>query len=126
MHPPTVGECILAGHALIVTLSMKALSALLALCICSGSVMAESVDPYAAARLMADVQARCKQYAFHGEVFWRGHVREADEAPGLVTLNEVIRNSVIGARSADHAREIAWQKCLDYVFNNQNSKDYIR
>lgn len=105
---------------------MKALSALLALCIYSGSVVAESVDLYTAVRLMADVQALCKQYAFHGEMFWMGHIRQATEAPGLVTLNEVIRVSVVGARSADHAREIAWQKCLDYVFNNQNSKDYIR
>lgn len=124
MHSPNVGECILVSHALIVTSLMKTLIRFLAFCIISTPAMAEGIDPGAAVQLMANVQSRCQQYAFHGEVFWRGHIKEADEAPGLVTLNEVIQHSVKRARSAEEAREIAWQKCLDFVFNNQNSRGY--
>jgi hypothetical protein len=79
-----------------------------------------------AARMLRQVQVACSPYSDNGMYFWRGELKRAEDAHGLVLLNKEIRTSVRKARSVEAAREIAWQKCLDFVFNNQNSKGFLK
>ena len=97
----------------------------LLLVVCPPTLWAEEVDAASAARLLNSVYKNCNQYAAIGEGFWNGTIKSASHVPGLVTLNEVIQLSVKKARNAKQAREIAWQKCLDFVFNNTNSRNYV-
>jgi len=86
---------------------------------------AETVSSQDAARMMIQMRDACNLYVNNGERFWSGEFKKLEDAPGLVLLNREIKTHVRKARSADWAKEIAWQKCLDFVFNNQNSKGYV-
>lgn len=86
----------------------------------------EGLSTRDAARVLRQVQVTCSPYSDNGERFWRGELKRAEDGGGLVLLNKEISTSVRKARTVEVAREIAWQKCLDFVFNNQNSKGYIR
>jgi hypothetical protein len=87
---------------------------------------AEGMSVQEATRMMIQTRDICKVYVNNGERFWRGDFKKPEDAPGLVLLNKEIQTYVRKARSSDAAKEIAWQKCLDVVYNNQNSKDYVR
>lgn len=91
-----------------------------------GANAGESVSAQEAAVLLTQIRGKCGPYQSIGEGYWRGAYKSPADAPGLVLLNKEIQRSVRGAASASEAREIAWQKCLDYVFNNQNSKGYLK
>lgn len=86
----------------------------------------EELSTRDAARLMRQIQVACNPYSSNGERFWRGELQRTEDADGLFLLNKEIRASVTKARSAQAAKEIAWQKCLDFVFNNQNSKGFVK
>lgn len=75
-----------------------------------------------AARMMVKVGETCNMYVDNGEMFWRKEFKKPADAPGLVLLNKEIQNSVRKTRNLDSAKDIAWQKCLDFIFNNQNSE----
>lgn len=79
-----------------------------------------------AARMLRQVQVACTPYSDNGERFWRGELKRVEDAGGLTLLNKEIRASVRKAPTSEAAREIGWQKCLDFVFNNQNSKGYLK
>lgn len=72
------------------------------------------------------IRDTCNVYVNNGERFWHGDFKNPEDAPGLVLLNKEIYYHVRKAHSSDSAKEIAWQKCLDVVFNNQNSKNTVR
>ena len=78
------------------------------------------------ARMLWQIQMACRPYSDNGERFWRGELMRVEDAGGLVLLNKEIQNSVRKSRNAELAKEIAWQKCLDFVFNNQNSNGYVK
>ena len=86
----------------------------------------ETLSTGDAARMMRQIQVACNPYSTNGERFWRGELQRTEDADGLLLLNKEIRSSVTKARSAQAAKEIAWQKCLDFVFNNQNSKGFVK
>lgn len=90
------------------------------------SSFGETMSVQDAARSMIQIRDTCKGYVSNGERFWRGDYKKPEDAPGLVLLNKEIQHAVSKARNADSAKEIAWQKCLDTVFNNQNSANYVR
>lgn len=87
---------------------------------------AEGMSVQEATRMMIQTRDTCKVYVNNGERFWRGDLKKPEDAPGRVLLNKEIQTSVRKARSSDAAKEIAWQKCLDVIFNNQNSKNFVR
>ena len=88
-------------------------------CIAQGMSAAE------AAQTLIQIRDKCNIYVQNGEQFWRGSFKKAEDAPGLVLLNSEIQKQAKKSRRLDAVKEIAWQKCLDVVFNNQKSKDNL-
>src|ERR1700674_175325 len=89
-------------------------------------VAVDGLSPTAAAQLAIKMRDTCKTYVNNGERFWTGAYKDAADAPGLVLVNKEIKSAVRRSKSADEAREVGYQKCLDFVFNNENSKQYAK
>ena len=85
---------------------------------------AEAMTTQEAAKVMIQLRDTCKVYVSNGQRFWSGELKRPENAPGLVLLNKEIQRSVRKASDQNAAGEIAWQKCLDVVFNNQNSNKF--
>lgn len=92
----------------------------------ASSNAAESLSTQEAAGMMIQIRSRCNSYVTNGERFWRGEFKKPEDAPGLILLNKEIQTSVRKARGLESAKESAWQTCLDFIFNNQNSGSYVR
>lgn len=106
---------------------IRKLSVPLVLILLSGVANAQdSLSAQEAGQVLAQIRDRCAPYEMNGVRFWNGDYKSASNAPGLMLLNKEIQRSVRGASNAKAAQEIAWQKCLDFVFNNENSKAYSR
>lgn len=90
----------------------------------ASSLAAEEISTQDGAHTMMQVRDTCKMYTDNGAKFWRGDFKKVEDAPGLVLLNKEIQRSIRKASSVDRAKEISWQKCLDVVFNDNESKKY--
>lgn len=84
----------------------------------------DSLSVQDAASLMGKIRDTCAPYVVNGEKFWNGEYRKASDASGLLLLNKTIQRHVRNAPSVDAAKNIAWQECLDVVFNDDKSGSY--
>lgn len=101
--------------------SLFLLLALLQLGISPSARADETISVHDAASLMGKIRDTCAPYVTNGEKFWEGEYQKASDAPGLLLLNKVIKQKVRKAPNVDAAKNIAWQECLDVVFNDDKS-----
>ncbi|MCX7139893.1 MAG: hypothetical protein NT123_02100 [Proteobacteria bacterium] len=87
---------------------------------------AQEVSVEDAMRLAAGIRTTCKPYIENGQRFWQGQFRKVEDAPGSIFLNREIQTRVRKATNWESAGEVGRQICMDFVFNNQRSKEFIK